>query len=133
MRKGFFTTNIWLKLASLGLAIILWFFVMMSSRSEIIVDVPIEYVNVPQRLEIVDAPKTVGIGIEGQERLLKNIKKDNISVIVDMDKFKEGRLFFSLSKENIKLPKRIMIISISPRTISVTLKKINSSPPRSHK
>jgi YbbR domain-containing protein len=123
MIRNFFTTNIWLKLASLILAIALWFFVISNSRSGIIMDVPIKFINIPPALEVVEAPKTVSVGIEGWERLLENLKQESISVVIDLSKSKTGKNFFSLSEENIKLPKTLLITSISPRTISLILEE----------
>ncbi len=121
MIKNFFTTNIWLKLASLVLAIILWSFVILRGRSEIIMNAPIVFTNIPLKYEVVDYPRTVSVSIEGQERLLKNLRQYDISAVIDLSKAKEGRSFFSLSKNNIKLPKTLIVTSIDPETISLKI------------
>lgn len=121
MKGGFFRENIWLKIASLILAIVLWFFVVSGGRSVVIMDVPIKFKNIPEGLEIVDTPKTVSIGIEGQERLLKELKKEDVSVIIDLSRMKEGKTLFSLSQKDVKLPKSLLITSISPKTITLIL------------
>lgn len=123
MKKAFLTKNIWLKLASFVLAITLWFFVILSGRSGIVIDIPILYDKLPEGLEVADFPKTVSIHIEGQERLLKNFKQNEISAIVDLQDAKAGRNFYSLTHKNIKLPKTIELASIDPQTISVTVEK----------
>jgi len=123
MIKGFFTTNIWLKLLSLILAIALWFFVMLSGRSGIILDVPVKFVNIPAGFEIVGAPKTVSVGIEGQERLLKNLKQEEISVVIDLSTSRAGKNLFHISEKNIKIPKALVITNISPRTIGLILEE----------
>lgn len=115
--KNFFITNIWLKLASLVLATTLWFFVMMSGRSEIALDVPIVFTNIPPALELMDSPKTVSISVEGQERLMKNFRKNDIRVAVDLSSVKTGKSFYTLSKNDINLPKTLSVTSIDPETI----------------
>lgn len=122
-----FTQNIGLKLISLILAIALWFFVISGGRSEIIIDVPIQFKNMPQGLELIDSYKTVSINIGGQERLLKNLKPDDIGIFIDMSKVEKGETYFPLSKENIKLPTALTIAKISPNRVKLvveeTLKK----------
>ncbi len=121
MIRDFFTTNIWLKLASLLLDIILWSFVILKGRSEIIMNAPIVFTDIPSKLEIIDYPKTVSVSIEGQERLLKNLRQSDISAVVNLSEAKAGRSFFSLSKDNIKLPKTLMVTGINPETISLKI------------
>jgi len=132
MRK-FLTTNIWLKLASLIMAVALWFFVILSGRSEVTMDVPVNFINVPDKYEIVDYPKTISITIEGQERLLKYLKPDEINAVLDISEAKQGRSFYTISEENIKLPKSFLVTGINPETFSLTiemqLKKVVSIKP----
>ena len=123
MIKGFFTTNIWLKLASLLLAVALWFFVILSGRSGVDIEIPITYMNLSPELEMVDSPQTVSVSVEGQERLLKKIRSKEIQAVVDLVNAKAGRSFFSLSEENIKLPRTLELISINPEIISLTIEK----------
>jgi YbbR domain-containing protein len=123
MIKDFFTTNIWLKLASLLLAIALWFFVILSGRSGVDIEIPITYMNLSPELEMVDSPQTVSVSVEGQERLLKKIRSKEIQAVVDLVNAKAGRSFFSLSEENIKLPRTLELISINPEIISLTIEK----------
>jgi len=123
MKKNFITSNLWLKLASILLAVTLWFFVMSSGRSVIIKEVPVQYINMPQSLEMVEMAKNVSIIIEGQKRLLSGLNQDDISVVVDLENMQAGKNLYSLSKKNIKLPKSLLITSISPETLSLTLEE----------
>jgi YbbR domain-containing protein len=124
MKKNFLAKNIWLKLASFILAIVLWFFVILSGRSGIFMDIPIMYINVPQGFEVVDFPKTVSVNIEGQERLLKNLKQNEINAVIDLSDAKAGKSFYSLAHENIKRPKTLEVTGIEPQTISLTIEKL---------
>jgi len=123
MIKDFFTTNLSLKLASLILAITLWFFVILSGRSEITIDIPVTFTNIPEGLEIVNYPETVNVTIEGQETLLKDLKISGTSAVIDLSDARIGRSFYTLSKDNIKLPRTLIITSIEPETISVKMEK----------
>ncbi len=123
MRTDFITTNTLLKLVSLALAVILWFFVVSSKRSEMAVDAPLRFVNISPSLEIVDAYKTVSIQIEGQERLLRKLRDDDISVVINLNGYREGRVSYHLSSENVKLPRSFQIKNINPSKITFTLVK----------
>ncbi len=119
--KDFFTTNIWLKLASLLIAVALWFFVMLSGRAEVTMDVPVQFVNIPDKLEIVDYPEAINVRIEGQERLLKHLKPNEVSVVLDISEAKPGRSFYTISRDNFSLPKSFLVTSINPETISLNI------------
>jgi len=121
--KKFLTTNIWLKLASLIMAIALWFFVILSGRSEVTMDVPVNFINIPDKFEIVDYPKTVSVTIEGQERLLKYLKPDEINAVLDISDARAGRSFYTISKKNIKLPKSFLVSAINPESFSLTIER----------
>jgi len=123
MKKNVLTKNIWLKLTSFVLAITLWFFVILSGRSGIILDVPVMYDNIPPDLEVVDFPKTVSIHVEGQEQILKNLKQNEISAMVDLHDAKTGRNFYTLSPENVNLPRTVEVTNIDPQTIGLTIER----------
>ena len=119
--KDFLTKNIWLKLASLILATALWIFVILSGRTEIIMDVPVVYTGLKPQLDMMDSPKKVNVSIEGQGSLLKNIRRREIRAVIDLSETKSGRSFFTLTKENFELPKTLLLTSIDPETISVMI------------
>jgi YbbR domain-containing protein len=119
----FITTNPWLKLASLILAIAMWFFVVSKGRSIIIMDVPIGFKNIPGNLEVVDVPKVITISIEGQERLLKNLREEDVNVVIDLSNVKEGKAFFPLTSDNIALPKTFTVTRISPQGVKLLIEE----------
>jgi YbbR domain-containing protein len=121
--NNFLTDNFWLKLASLILAAALWLFVTESGRTEITIDVPVVYKGLKQYLDLIDSPKKVSVSIEGQERLLKNIRirRGEIRALIDLSEAKSGRSFYTLTKENFELPKALLLTDIDPETISVTI------------
>jgi YbbR domain-containing protein len=121
MRNSFFTTNIWLKIFSLIMATVLWFFVILSGRSEISMNAPITFTNIPPQLEVVDSPDTVSVVMEGQERLISRLRQNEISAVIDLSQTKAGRSFFTLTKDNIKVPKNFAVKSIDPETISIKI------------
>ncbi|HCC69131.1 MAG TPA: hypothetical protein DEP99_04520 [Nitrospiraceae bacterium] len=117
----FIKRNLSLKVVSLILAIALWFFVVSNGRSTITIDIPIEYRNIPQSMEMVDGPKKASITIEGQERLVRNLRQNDVTVFVDLSDAKKGETPFYLSSDNVKLPRHLTITEISPTTIKLQL------------
>jgi YbbR domain-containing protein len=119
--KKFFFENIGLKIASVLLAIALWVFVTSRGQSEISVDVPLEFKNIPAGLEIVShSVKTVSLGIKGQERLIKNIKPAEIRVSIDLSKAKKGEDIFYIHRDDVKLPHAVTVANIDPSSVKVT-------------
>jgi len=115
------TRNSWLKITSLVLAVMLWFFVVSKGRSVIVMDVPIGFKDIPANLEVVDSPKTIGVTIEGQERLLKKLRPEDVRAIINLSNIKKGRTFIPVMPENITLPRTLTINEISPQTIKLQI------------
>ena len=119
MRK-FFLENLGLKTAAVLLSVVLWIFVTSRGQSEISVDVPIEFQNIPTGLEVVDhSVKMISLNIKGQERLIKNVKPSNIRVPIDLSKFKKGESIYYITRDDIKLPHAITVMNISPSSVKV--------------
>jgi YbbR domain-containing protein len=87
------------------------------------IDIPVNFINLPPKLEIVDLPQTVSISIEGQERMFKDLKKSNINAVIDLSEAKTGKSFFTISRENIELPKMLTIRNIDPETVSLKIEE----------
>jgi YbbR domain-containing protein len=121
--KKFITTNPWLKLLSLLLAIVLWFFVVSQGSSVIVMEIPIGFRNLPSHLEVLNGPKSVSIWINGQERLLKELRQGDVNVAIDLSGVKKGNIFFPLSSEDVTLPKTLTVTDISPQTIKLNLEE----------
>ena len=119
MIKDFLTTNIWLKAASLIFAIALWFFVMLGGRSQITLDIPLIFTNLPPEFVAVEHAESISVSIEGQQRVIQNLRQNEIQAVIDISDIKTGKSFFTLSKENIKLPKSLIVTAFDPETVSL--------------
>jgi YbbR domain-containing protein len=117
----FFKTNPWLKLTSLILSILLWFFVVSQGRSVVIIDVPVGFRNIPADLEVMDGPKSISITIEGQERVLKRLRTGDVSVVLDLAKVKKGNTIFPIKPDDVVLPNMLTVTDISPQTIKLKI------------
>ncbi|OGW40719.1 MAG: hypothetical protein A2Y97_07705 [Nitrospirae bacterium RBG_13_39_12] len=119
--KKFFSQNLGLKISAILLSIILWFFATSRGQSEITIDVPIGFMNIPAGIEMVSqSVKIASLTIKGQERLIKRIKPSDIIVYVDLSKAKKGETVYYINRDDIKLPSAITVTNISPSSLKVT-------------
>ncbi len=121
MRKSFLE-NLGLKIAAVLLSVALWFFATSRGQSEISIDVPLVFRNIPSGLEMIDNNiKTISLNIKGQERPIKNIKLSDIGVYIDLSKAKKGKSIYYVTRDNIKLPHGITVLNINPSSVKVII------------
>ncbi len=121
MKKILFS-NLGIKILSVVLAISMWVFVTYRGQSEMAVDVPIGFKNVPKGLELLrESAKTVALNLRGQERLLKNLKPMDINVFVDLSNAKRGESTYYLDKNAVMVPGTVDILRVEPTYVRVVL------------
>lgn len=121
MRK-FFLDNLVLKIAAVLLSVALWFFATSRGQSEISIDVPLVFRNIPSGIEMVNNNiKTISLNIKGQERLIKNIKLSDIVIYIDLSKAKKGKSIYYITRDNIKLPHSLTVLNINPSSVKVII------------
>jgi len=122
--KGFLTKNIELKVLTLIMSVFLWFFVTARGQSEIILELPVEFENVPARYEILSiSNNNISVGIIGRERLIKNLSPKDIHVRLDLKKSKEGESIYYIKPSDIDLPPLVNVGKIEPPYVIVKLQR----------
>ncbi|MBF0338798.1 MAG: hypothetical protein HQL05_13335 [Nitrospirae bacterium] len=122
--KKLLTDNMELKAITLVLALLLWFFVTLKGQSDIILELPLEYKNIPKGFELVNSSSNfVNISVKGQERLIKNIDPKDVSIYVDLSKAKNGETIVHLSKENVKVPASVTVNKITPAHVVIHMEE----------
>ena len=122
--KKFLFKNFSLKIASLLLAIILWIIASSRGQSEIFIDVPLEFTNMPSGLEMIHSTnKTISLNIKGPEKYINHIKPADIRATIDLSNTKKGESTYYVTKDNIQLPRSITLLNISPSSVTVTTEK----------
>jgi YbbR domain-containing protein len=125
--KNLIFNNLGMKVSAVILSVFLWFFVASRGQSEIMLEAPLEFRDIPADLGIASSSaKTVKLTIRGQERFMKSINAHNIGVFVDMSKAREGEGIYHVNKEDVKLPFAISVMSIEPAAIKVKLDEMVS-------
>jgi YbbR-like protein len=107
-------------------AILLWVWVGAQERSEIIVNVPLQYRNLPKGYEFsgVDNLLTnVNVWVRGTTTTIKNLRPEQISAWVDLQAAKAGDKIFELSSDNVLVPYGFTVLRISPSQIKLKLEE----------
>jgi YbbR domain-containing protein len=122
--KEFLTKNIELKVLTLIMSVLLWFFVTARGQSELILELPVEFENIPARYEILSISNSnVSVGVIGRERLIKNLSPKDVRVHLDLKKSKEGESIYYIKPGDIELPPLLNISKIEPPYVIVKLQR----------
>jgi YbbR domain-containing protein len=120
--KKMFTENLGLKISAVLISLFLWFFVTSRGQSEISLEVPLEFKNIPADIGIVNTSvKAVSVTVRGFERPMKNLKAADVRVYVDLNKAKKGEDVYTVSKDEVKLPYALTAMNVTPSTVKVKL------------
>src|SRR5208337_670115 len=115
MKKILFS-NPGIKILSVVLAISMWIFVTYRGQSEMAVDAPIAFKNVPKGLELLrESAKTATLNLRGHERLLKSLRPMDISVVIDLSNAKRGETTYYLDKNAVIVPGTVDILRVEPK------------------
>ncbi len=113
------------KLLSLGFAIFFWYMVIGQQQSEITIEIPIEFQNVPENYVIVNNPvNKVSILLSGPSPIIKTLTKENISFPVDLSKIKTGKNEIYLYPDMLKLPRKVNVKLINPSKFMIDVDKL---------
>jgi YbbR domain-containing protein len=113
------------KLLAIVLAVIMWYFVVGEERAEVGLTVPLELINIPQNLIVVNnVVHGIEIRVNGPRSLVRALSTENLSKSLDLSSTREGAVSFSISSEGIPLPRGGKITRINPTQVTVVLKKL---------
>lgn len=110
--------NFFIKFLSLAIAILLWNNIQRSTSRDIVLKLPIEYVNLKPNYILLEAPKTVNIIFTSESELSGEIS-GTMKVIVDLATATIGENKIILTKQNVQHSPKMKIKKISPNNISV--------------
>jgi YbbR domain-containing protein len=114
--------NAGLKLLSLATAFLLWASYTSEPQVEVGYDVPIEFVNVPQDLEIAaDAPAEVHVRLRGRSMLLRRLAPTDIDVRVDLSGMSAGQMQYRPVASELGLPPGVDVVRIVPSELRIQL------------
>jgi YbbR domain-containing protein len=110
-----FVHNIGFKIVSLLLAVGLWLAVARDPVAEVEMRVPIEFQNLPDKLEIDSANSTdVQIRIRGPERVIHQLQPADVHAEISLATVKIGERTFDLTEREIHVPQDLEVVQIIP-------------------
>ena len=124
-----------LRLASLGLACLLWFAIAAETRSEMGLVVPVELQSVPRDLELTgDVVNSVEVRLRASPGVLQRLTPADVSAQLDLAGVAEGERIVHLTPETIRTPFGVRVVRVSPSIITLnferTLQKVVPVRPR---
>jgi YbbR domain-containing protein len=110
--------NLGLKLISLALAVGLWLAVSRDPVAEVAVDVPIEFHNIPQNLEISseNIPKAQ-IRLRGPERAVHHLQPSDVYAEIELSGIRPGERTFDLTAQQIHQPSELEVVQVVPNQL----------------
>lgn len=113
--------NLPLKLLALALAVALWLAVARDPVAEVAMDVPIEFHNIPENLEIsTESVPRAQIRVRGPQRVVRRLQPADVSVDVELAGMKPGERTFDLTADQIHQPKELTVVQIIPSEFHLT-------------
>src|SRR5215813_890245 len=122
--KHWILNNWSLKVVSLILATLLWAAVSNQAASEIGMEVPLEYRNIPPQLEITgDTTNMVQVRLRGSSNVIRDISAKEVSTTIDLSKMRPGEKIVPLSPQNVQAPFGAEVIRVNPSSVRFSLER----------
>jgi hypothetical protein len=119
------TRNWYVKIISVGLAVLLWIYVGSLKEKERFLTVPFEIRNVtPGYTVSSDTPSYIKIVLRGTEGNLALVKEEEVKAYVDMEKGRRGKIRGVVRVEKQGIPPGVIIKEVSPRSVELTVENV---------
>jgi YbbR domain-containing protein len=113
-----------LRLASLALAVGLWFVIAGRQTAERGVAVPVELRNVPRDLELTgDAVNEVDVRVRASPGLINSLDAGQIRATIDLAGAQEGERIVQLAPDQIDAPQGFRVVKITPSLLTLNLER----------
>ena len=120
--KHWITDNWTLKVLALALSLVLWVTVASETTSEIGMQVPLEYRNVPADLEITaDATNSVEVRLRGSSRRIEKVSASELAATIDLANMMPGDKTIPLTAGNVQAPLGTEVVGIRPSHVQFSL------------
>lgn len=120
---GLLLDNAGLKLASLGLALLLWAALNGESRfvGEVGFKIGIQY-RMPPHLELVDNPAgSVDVRLRAPSSILDRLESSDMSAHIDLANAQPGERIYTIARDDISRPEGVTVTHITPSTVRLNL------------
>ena len=116
------TRNFGLKVLSLAVAGLLWWTVAREPETQVLLNVPIEFYQVPKDLQFsTEVAPQVQIRVRGPARVLRELAQRDIHPVIDLAGAKQGERTYPIRADSIRMPKGAEIEQIIPAQLRLSL------------
>jgi YbbR domain-containing protein len=124
--KIMFVKNWQYKLASLFVALVLWYYVASDQNLSVVINAPVQFSNFPADMKIMNNVKsTIDIQVTGRRDIVNDINNNSITVSLSLKDARIGKNTYRITPADIKfLPRGLDIKNIRPYSIDVELQNI---------
>lgn len=114
--------NAGLKLVSLAAAVFLWAAVAREPIAEVAVNVPIEFTNVPDNLEISsEMVPQASVRVRGPARIVRDAGQLSVHADIDLTGAKPGERTYELGPSRIQVPGDVRVMQVVPTRLRLVL------------
>jgi YbbR domain-containing protein len=119
--------NFGLKLLAVAVGATVWFLVAGEQIVERALRIPLEFVNLPARLELVgDAPAVVDVRVRGSSGALSRVANGDLVAVLDLRTARAGQRLFHLTGDDVVTPFGIEVVQITPSNVPIAFESLAS-------
>ncbi len=123
--KNIFVKNIGKKIFAVAIAIFIWLVVSLESSVEKNITIDVNYVNLPPDLVITnEPPEELNLLVRGTRTQLSTLSPQNLIFTIDVAHVSTGVSKFNIRTEQIRPPRGIQVIGISPAEVTVDVDEL---------
>jgi YbbR domain-containing protein len=116
--------NFGLKLLSLAVAVLLWMAVTRDPVAEVALNVPVEFHNAPEHLEISsETIPQVMVRVRGPVREVRVLTPSEVHAVIDLANVQPGERTYDLSPRRINVPDTLQVVQAVPSQIRINFDK----------
>ena len=104
-------------MVSLTLAVLLWIALNVEPKSEIGLNVPLEFRNSPKGVEVLGETNSVDIRLSASSSIVRRIDASAVTASVDLSEWAPGERTYSLGESNLTVPFGVAVTKITPNKI----------------
>lgn len=113
-----------LKFLSIGLAALLWLVVSGEQIVERALRIPLEFTNLPARLEMVgDTPAVVDVRVRGSSGSLSRLAPGELVAVLDVRSARPGRRLFHVIGSDVRAPFGVEVVQVTPSSLSMAFEE----------
>jgi diadenylate cyclase len=123
--RGVFLKEWKVKLLSLFVVTSVWFALAGQQPSELVVSVPVRYMNVPEGTQLLDAPVAeASVRLAGPRWNLVSLKPATMELRVDLARVNVGRAMVPLLPNQVVAPPDLQVMQVQPQLAQVLTERV---------